>query len=144
MIAVQAESGGERLPARSGEPGVDLAQRVADAVTAVDGVTGLHGGVFGEIATYLPGGRVSGVQLDDDRGEVHVIVDISHDLRSVAAHAVAVATEVAGVPVDVTVEDISFPEQRAEQAPEQQNSGTRRGAPAGGDTSGATDGKHNG
>ncbi|AFA74165.1 hypothetical protein GPOL_c31500 [Gordonia polyisoprenivorans VH2] len=144
MIAVQAESGSDRIPTRSGEPGADLAQQVADAVTAVDGVTGLHGGVFGEIATYLPGGRVSGVQLDDDRGGVHVIVDISHDLRTVAANAVAVATEVAGVPVDVTVEDISFPGQRAEQAPEQQNSGTRRGTPAGDDTPGATDGKHNG
>ncbi len=54
MIAVQAESGSDRLPTRSGGPGADLAQQVADAVTAVDGVTGLHGGMFGEIATYLP------------------------------------------------------------------------------------------
>ena len=140
MIAVQAESGSDRLPTRSGGPGADLAQQVADAVTAVDRVTGLHGGMFGEIATYLPGGRVSGVQLDDDRGGVHVIVDISHDLRTVAAHAVAVATEVAGVPVDVTIEDISFPGQRAEQ----QNSASRRGTPAGGDQPGATEGNQNG
>ncbi|NED70757.1 hypothetical protein G3I15_58540, partial [Streptomyces sp. SID10244] len=41
------------------------AREVADAVTAVPGVTGLYGGVFGEIATYLPGGRVSGVVVDD-------------------------------------------------------------------------------
>ena len=83
------------------------AREIADAVLAVDGVTGLHGGVFGEIATYLPGGRVSGVVVGDDSVDVHVVVDMAHDLRSVAEQVRDVATRIAGSPVSVTVEDIS-------------------------------------
>lgn len=89
------------------------AERLAQAVSAVDGVTGLHGGVFGEIATYLPGGRVSGVTLSADRGHVHIIVDTTHDLREVAAQVKQVASDIAGVPVDVTVEDVSLPDASA-------------------------------
>ncbi|MFD4183444.1 hypothetical protein ACFWPB_20405, partial [Rhodococcus sp. NPDC058514] len=39
------------------------ADLIADAVLAVPGVAGLHGGMFGEVATYLPGRRVLGVAL---------------------------------------------------------------------------------
>lgn len=96
--------------ADSGDPTADdrvPAQRVADAVLAVPGVSGLHGGLFGEVATYLPGGRVSGVALDDDGGSVHVVLDLSRDLRAVAETVRTTATEAAGVPMSVTVEDIT-------------------------------------
>lgn len=86
------------------------AQRVADAVRDVPGVTGLHAGLFGEVATYLPGGRVSGVALGDDSGEVHIVVDIDHDLRTVAAAARAAGEQIVGYPLNVTVEDISTPD----------------------------------
>ncbi|MGC4960290.1 hypothetical protein [Gordonia sp. DT101] len=82
-------------------------REVADAVTAVPGVTGLYGGVFGEIATYLPGGRVSGVVVDDDSARVHVVVDMDHDLRGVADRVRERVEELTGLPVTVTVEDIS-------------------------------------
>ena len=49
--------------------GDDIADRVAAAVIAVPGVAFLHGGVFGEIGTYLPGRRVSGVA---EIGRAHV------------------------------------------------------------------------
>ncbi|GAA1480853.1 hypothetical protein GCM10009624_12930 [Gordonia sinesedis] len=83
------------------------AQRVADAVLAIPGVSGLHGGLFGEVATYLPGGRVSGVALDDNGGSVHVVLDLSRDLLGVADLVRDTATEVAGVPMSVTVEDVT-------------------------------------
>ncbi|MBD1318435.1 Asp23/Gls24 family envelope stress response protein [Gordonia hankookensis] len=83
------------------------AREVADAVTAVPGVTGLYGGAFGEIATYLPGGRVSGVVVDDDSAHVHVVVDMDHDLRGVADRVRRRIEELTGLPVTVTVEDIS-------------------------------------
>ena len=93
-----------------------VAQQVAAAAEAVPGVTGLHAGVFGEVATYLPGGRVSGVRMSDDSGEVHIVVDVNHDLRAVADEVVTAASRVAGVPVSVVVEDISVgpAESRAE------------------------------
>lgn len=102
-----------------------MAQQVAAAALAVPGVTGLHAGVFGEVATYLPGGRVSGVRMSDDSGEVHIVVDVNHDLRAVADEVVTAASQVAGVPVSVVVEDISVgpAESRAEP-----------GTTAGGDT----------
>lgn len=87
--------------------GGSVAEQVAAAVLAVPGVTGLHGGLFGEVATYLPGGRVSGVALDDESGEVHIIVDLTSDLRAVATAARRAGEEVAGFPLHVTVEDIS-------------------------------------
>lgn len=102
-----------------------VAQQVAAAALAVPGVTGLHAGVFGEVATYLPGGRVSGVRMSDGSGEVHIVVDVNHDLRAVADEVVTAASQVAGVPVSVVVEDISVgtAESRAEP-----------GTTAGGDT----------
>ncbi|WLP92643.1 MULTISPECIES: hypothetical protein [Gordonia] len=86
-----------------------VAEQIADAVLAVDGVTDLYGGLFGEIATYLPGGRVTGVQVDDERTEVHVILDLTCDLRAVAAQVAATTRQITGGPVSVTVEDVSTP-----------------------------------
>ncbi|MFW0785091.1 hypothetical protein AAFP35_11255 [Gordonia sp. CPCC 206044] len=91
----------------AGQGSRSLAEQVADAVLAVPGVTGLHGGLFGEVATYLPGGRVSGVALSDDHGEVHLVVGLDQDLRSVAEDARDAAERLTGSPVSVTIEDIS-------------------------------------
>ncbi|WP_238419876.1 hypothetical protein [Gordonia sp. 'Campus'] len=84
-----------------------LAQRLATAALAVPGVSGLHSGVFGEVATYLPGERVSGVSLDDDAGAIHIVVDVSHDLHGVAAQVRDAAEEIAARPITVTIADIS-------------------------------------
>ncbi len=94
-----------------------VAQQVAAAAQAVPGVTGLHAGVFGEVATYLPGSRVSGVRMSDDSGEVHIIVDINHDLRAVADDVVTAASQAAGVPVSVVVEDVSVGPAESHDAP---------------------------
>lgn len=86
-----------------------VAKRVADAVLAVPGVVGLDGGLFGEVATYLPGERVSGVQFSDDEGSVHIVVDLRHDLRQVAAEVADVVAAMCELPVSVTIEDVTAP-----------------------------------
>ena len=84
----------------------ELADVIAAAVTAVDGVADLHGGMFGEAATYLPGRRVPGIRLAEDGTEVHVSLLFGYPLRSTAeAVRDAVAPLVTG-PVHVTVEDV--------------------------------------
>ncbi|MCV7228020.1 Asp23/Gls24 family envelope stress response protein [Mycolicibacterium komossense] len=84
----------------------DLADTVAAAVSAVDGVAELHGGMFGEAATYLPGRRVPGIRFGDRGTEIHVSLLFGYPLRPTAeAVRDAVAPLVAG-PVHVTVEDV--------------------------------------
>ncbi|MFP5071874.1 hypothetical protein ACLFMI_19700 [Pseudonocardia nantongensis] len=102
-------------------PGGTDADRVAAAVLGCPGVAALHGGPFGEIATYLPGRRVAGIRVhpDDTAGtitavEVHVIgrfpasvVEIARQVRS-ALHPV-----VGAAPVDVVVGDYAEPSSSA-------------------------------
>ena len=95
------------VPEGAAGGGGSVAEQVAAAALAVPGVTSLHSGVFGEVATYLPGSRVGGVQMSDGSGEVHIVVDINHDLRAVADDVVTAASQAAGVPVSVVVEDVS-------------------------------------
>lgn len=83
-----------------------LVDAVAAAVRSVDGVADLHGGTFGEAATYLPGRRVPGVRITPDGTEVHVALRLGAPIRETAqAIRRAVADQVPG-PVDVTVEDV--------------------------------------
>ncbi len=90
-------------------PGVELADQVAAAVLTVRGVTGLHGGMFGETATYLPGRRVPGVRLTENVTDIHLSLAYGAPVF-VTAHQVrtAVAALVPG-PVNVTVEDVAPP-----------------------------------
>ncbi|BDD84672.1 hypothetical protein TPB0596_44350 [Tsukamurella pulmonis] len=82
---------------------------VVAAVTAVDGVVGVHAGGPGAPATYLPGRTVRGVRLDDEGGQVAVVLEFRRDidLIDLADRVRAVATDAAGVPVDVVVSDIA-------------------------------------
>ncbi|MBJ7338818.1 Asp23/Gls24 family envelope stress response protein [Mycolicibacterium sp.] len=85
----------------------DRADLIAAAVTAVPGVAGLHAGMFGEVATYLPGHRVSGIRTNADGvTEVHVTLLYGAPVRDTAALIRDAAARVAGGTVDVTVEDI--------------------------------------
>lgn len=84
----------------------DRADVVAAAVLAVDGVAALHGGMFGEVGTYLPGRRVAGVALSDAGAQVHVAVRYGSRVPAVAdAVRAAVGPLVTGS-VDVVIEDI--------------------------------------
>lgn len=93
----------------AGDKPAELADRVAAAVLSVPGVHDLHGGVLGEVATYLPGRRVTGVRLRD--GETHVHLVLSWD-APVAITTAAVRAQVGDlVPgaVHVSVEDVAGP-----------------------------------
>ncbi len=90
-------------------PGVELADQVAAAVLTVRGVTGLHGGMFGETATYLPGRRVPGVRLTEDVTDIHLTLAYGAPVFATAQQVrTAVAALVPG-PVNVTVEDVAPP-----------------------------------
>ncbi|MFY0406968.1 Asp23/Gls24 family envelope stress response protein [Solicola sp. PLA-1-18] len=87
----------------------DPADVVAQAVLATPGVADLHGGVLGEVATYLPGRRVNGVRLHDDGADIHVVVAWGSSVRETAdAVRTSVRAHVDG-PVHVTVEDVARP-----------------------------------
>ncbi|GAA1881670.1 hypothetical protein [Lapillicoccus jejuensis] len=91
----------------AGEP--ELADRLADLTRAVPGVADLHGGVFGEVATYLPGRKVAGVRVEDDHVEIHVSVLYDEPVRATAEAVAARLEPVAGRPVHVTVDDVVLP-----------------------------------
>jgi hypothetical protein len=85
---------------------VELVDQVAAAVLAVPGVAGLHGGTFGEAATYLPGRRVRGIRLQHDNTEVHLAVLFGSDVRVTATAVRAALTGLVPDPIHVTVEDV--------------------------------------
>ncbi len=89
--------------------GEELADAVVFAVTAVPGVAGMHSGRFGEVATYLPGRRVSGVRVRSELVEVHVTVQWGFDLLPTADAIRTVAELVAARPVDVVIQDVLGP-----------------------------------
>lgn len=89
--------------------GTEPADAIAAAVLAVPGVAGLHGGTFGEIATYLPRRRVAGVRETPDAIEVNVTLRWRSSLRATteaARAAVAALPVAAGRPVHVVIRDL--------------------------------------
>jgi uncharacterized alkaline shock family protein YloU len=88
---------------------------IAAAVTACPSVSGLSGGVAGEIATYLPGRRVTGVRVNPGSVEVHVVARYGAPLQTldseVRAAVQAAAPVFGGQPltVDVIVADVENP-----------------------------------
>jgi len=86
--------------------GVELADRVAAAVLTVRGVTGLHGGMFGETATYLPGRRVPGVRLTEDVTDIHLSLAYGAPVFATAQQVRAAVAALVPGPVNVTVEDV--------------------------------------
>lgn len=84
-----------------------LAEQVRTAVLGVAGVVGMHSGLFGEVATHLPGRRIDGVRLRPDRAEVHVVLDWGAPVLAVADAVRAAVAAVTGTSVDVVVEDVA-------------------------------------
>ena len=86
------------------------ADAVAAAARACPGVVGLSGGGFRSVTTLLPGRRVDGVRVDDDRIEVGVVAAVGTPVREVAERVrAAVAPVAGGRPVDVHVADVAVP-----------------------------------
>jgi len=88
---------------------VDLVDRITAAVEGVRGVAGLHGGVLGEVATYLPGRRVTGIRLRGDDCALHVVAEWGTDLRTLVEDVRDAARPLVGGRVDVVVEDVASP-----------------------------------
>ena len=86
-----------------------LADAVANAVRAVPGVVGLHTGTFGEVATYLAGRRVDGVQIRPDGCSVHLVLAWGAPVLATADLVRAAVAPLVGIPVDVSVEDVLAP-----------------------------------
>ncbi|MFJ8963288.1 hypothetical protein ACIRG5_28270 [Lentzea sp. NPDC102401] len=84
------------------------AARIAAAVRALPEVVGLHGGRFGEVATFTPPHRTVGVRVREDEVTVGVVVGYPFAAGQVA-EAVRGAVGAAGVPVHVVIGDLVEP-----------------------------------
>jgi hypothetical protein len=93
------------------DPGA-LAERVAAAVVAHPAVAALHGGIYGSVATYLPGRKLVGVRIGEGDEPVEVAVVLRAD-RPIPETVRALRREVSrlcgGAAVDITVADIALP-----------------------------------
>lgn len=101
-----ATPGGAPAASPANDPAPSPADEIAAAVVAVPGVAALHGGVFGEVGTYLPGRRVAGVRTRDGVTDVHVSLFYGVPVRDTAARVRDVVAALTGTAVDVTVEDV--------------------------------------
>jgi len=94
-------------------PGDDaLAELVAAAVIAHPAVARLDGGVFGAVATYLPGRRLVGVRIgrSAEPVELGVVVNLSSRIPDVVADLRReVSALCGGAAVDITVSDVAVP-----------------------------------
>jgi len=95
---------------------IPLAEQIAAVVTAHPAVAGLHGGIFGAVATYLPGRRLTGVRVGegDEPVELAVVLHLDQPIPGVVR---ALRREVSGMcggaAVDITVADVAVPAQYA-------------------------------
>ena len=89
---------------------VTQVEQVAAAVLAQPGVVRLYGGRFGELGTYLPGRRVTGVRIDDDGTEVHIVVSGIEPVPVTAGRVQRAVSAIAPMPVHVHVDDIDVPQ----------------------------------
>jgi hypothetical protein len=89
--------------------GIDV-DAVAAAVRSCPGVSGLHGGRYGEVTTYLPGRAVRGVVVGAGRVRVQVRAAWGTEAPPLAAAITAALTPLTGNrPVDVAIADIDDP-----------------------------------
>ena len=99
-------------PAGPAADPAELAQLVADAVTAHPAVARLDGGAFGAVATFLPGRRLVGVHVGRPGEPVELAVVLRLD-RPIPGVVDTLRTTVSalcgGSPVDITVSDVEVP-----------------------------------
>ena len=100
--------GGSR-PGSAFIDGIDIDAVVA-AVRGCAGVSGLDGGQFGEVASYLPGRKVQGVVVSGGRVRVQIRSQWAVPAPELAALIRAVLVPLTGHrPVDVVIADIDDP-----------------------------------
>lgn len=85
------------------------AEAVSATVRSCPAVVDLAGGDFGEVATYLPGKRITGVRVTDDRIDVHLVGRYGIPIPALAAEVRTALTHLArGRAVDIRVEDLGM------------------------------------
>jgi hypothetical protein len=100
---------GTALPDDPADDAAALAARIAALIERVPGVAGLHAGTYGDIRTYLPNGRLTGVRVGGpaEPVEVALVLGLGRPIPDVVADVRrAVATVCGDRPVDVTVADV--------------------------------------
>lgn len=91
---------------------IPLAEQIAAVVTAHPAVAGLHGGIFGVVATYLPGRRLTGVRVGEgaEPVELAVVLHLDQPIPGVVRDLRRVVSGLCGgAPVDITVADVAVP-----------------------------------
>jgi hypothetical protein len=89
--------------------GIDV-DAVAAVVSACAGVSGLDGGRYGEVTTYLPGRVVRGVVVGGGRVRVQVRATWGTEAPTLAAAITATVAPLTGNrPIDVSIADIDDP-----------------------------------
>ena len=89
--------------------GIDI-DAVAAAVRGCAGVSGLDGGQFGEVASYLPGRKVEGIVVSGGRVRVQIRSQWAVPAPELAALIKAALVPLTGHrPVDVVIGDIDDP-----------------------------------
>jgi hypothetical protein len=89
------------------DPVAATADDIAARVLAIPDVVRLHPGRFGEVATYLPGRRVTGVKLGSDLIEVHVVIAGKAPARQTAQLIHATVASLVATPVHVYIDDVA-------------------------------------
>ncbi len=80
---------------------------IAAAAQACPHVVRLGGGALGEVATYLPGRRVTGVRVTDRVVEIHVVGRYGPTVDEIAGQVRDAVRAAAGpVIVDVVIDDL--------------------------------------
>ncbi len=100
---------GQEAVAAVQAPAVEPADLVVAAVTGVDGVAAMHPGAFGEVATYLPGRRVVGVQIRREVTNIDIVVRWGAPVPATAERVREVVEPLVHTPVHVTVQDVTSP-----------------------------------
>ena len=100
--------GGSR-PGSAVIDGIDI-DAVAAAVRGCAGVSGLDGGQFGEVASYLPGRKVEGIVVSGGRVRVQIRSQWAVPAPELGALIKTVLLPLTGHrPVDVVIADIDDP-----------------------------------
>ena len=94
----------------AGDGSAPDAAAVAAAVLAVSGVVAMSAGPVGQFRSYLPGGTVPGVRIDDGEVIVNVVARYGMSLTDLGEQVRrAVGSLVDGRSVTVSVDDVVLP-----------------------------------
>lgn len=85
---------------------------IAAAVLGVEDVAAMSAGPLGQYRSYLPGGSVPGVRIEDDHLDINVVSRYGLPLPEVGEHIVAALRSLLlGRSVTVSIDDLVLPDE---------------------------------